>query len=76
VAAVPEDRRPWVPVGSVSVALDPRATLTAGLVGMDLLKAMQDVPATQYLVLDTVGSLVGVLSTADVEAALSGSGRP
>lgn len=75
VAAVPVERRPWVPVGSVSAALDPRAALPADLAGMDLLHAMQAVPAAHYLVVEAGGALVGVLSTADVEAALSGSGR-
>ena len=75
VAAVPVERRPWVPVGSVSAALDPRAALAADLAGMDLLHAMQAVPAAHYLVVEAGGALVGVLSTADVEAALSGSGR-
>jgi CBS domain-containing protein len=75
VDAVPVERRPWVPVGSVSAALDPRAALPADLAGMDLLHAMQAVPAAHYLVVEAGGALVGVLSTADVEAALSGSGR-
>jgi Zn-dependent protease len=75
VAAVPTERRPWVPVSSVSAALDPRAALPADLAGMDLLQALQDVPAAHYLVVEEGGALLGVLSTTDVEAALSGSGR-
>jgi CBS domain-containing protein len=73
VAAVPTERRPWVPVASVSAALDPRAALPADLAGMALLQAMQDVPSAYYLVVEAGGALVGVLSTADVESALSGS---
>ena len=73
VAAVPVERRPWVPVSSVSAALDPRAALSADLSGMDLLQAMQQVPASHYLVVEPGGGLVGVLATADVESALSGS---
>jgi CBS domain-containing protein len=76
VAAVPIERRPWVPVSSVSAALDPRAALPADLAGMGLLQAMQDVPAAHYLVVEPGGALVGVLSTSDVEAALSGSSTP
>lgn len=75
VAAVPIERRPWVPVGSVSAALDPRAALRADLAGIPLLQAMQDVPAAHYLVVEAGGALVGVLSTADVEAVLSGAQR-
>jgi CBS domain-containing protein len=37
---------------------------------------MQDVPAAHYLVVEPGGALVGVLSTSDVEAALSGSSTP
>ncbi len=74
VAAVPLQRRPWVPVSSVSAALDPRAELPAGLAGMELLQAMQAFPAAHYLVVEPGGGLVGVLSTSDVEAALSGAG--
>jgi Zn-dependent protease/CBS domain-containing protein len=75
VAAVPVERRPWVPVSSVAAALDPRAALPADLEGMALLRAMQDVPSAQYLVVEAGGGLVGVLSTADVESALSGTPR-
>jgi hypothetical protein len=61
-------------VSSVSAALDPRAALTADLEGMALLQAMQETPAAHYLVVEVGGAgLVGVLATADVEAALSGS---
>jgi Zn-dependent protease/CBS domain-containing protein len=71
VSAVPVERRPWVPVSSVSAALDPRAALPADLVGEPLLVAMQAHPASEYIVVEPDGRLVGVLSTADVEAALT-----
>lgn len=70
VSAVPVERRPWVPVSSVSAALDPDARLHVGLSGEPLLRAMQDVPATDYAVHDDTGTVVGVLTTADVEKAL------
>jgi len=75
VAAVPLERRPWVPVSSVSVSIEPRAVLSADLEGMELLQAMQARPSAHYLVVDLSGGggLVGVLATSDVEAALSGS---
>jgi Zn-dependent protease len=73
VAAVPLERRPWVPVASVSAALHPGARLSADLEGMDLLHAMRAVPSPHYLVTDVGGGLVGVLSSAEVDAALSGS---
>jgi len=70
VAAVPLERRPWVPVSSVSSALNPDARLHVDLSGEPLLRAMQDVPATDYAVHDDTGTVVGVLTTADVEKAL------
>lgn len=72
VDAVPAERRPWVPVSSVSVALDPRAVLQGDLTGEPLLDAMRAAPAEQYLVVDVDGARVGVLATLDVEAALTG----
>jgi Zn-dependent protease/CBS domain-containing protein len=72
VSAVPEDRRPWVPVSSVSAALDPRSVLSADLSGEALLEAMSLVPSSDYLVRDVDGTLLGVLTTADVERALRG----
>lgn len=72
VSAVPEERRPWVPVSSVSASVDPQAFLRADLAGEPLLVAMQAHPASEYLVVEDDGSLVGVLATADVERALTG----
>ncbi|MEZ5116693.1 MAG: site-2 protease family protein [Candidatus Nanopelagicales bacterium] len=71
VSATPLQRRPWVPVGSVSRRIDPRAVLAQDLVGDALLRAMQDHPAPEYLVVDGDGRVVGVLAAQDVEAALS-----
>ncbi len=71
VSAVPVERRPWVPVSSVSAALDPRAALPADLSGEPLLVAMTAHPASEYVVVEADGTLVGVLATADVEAALT-----
>jgi Zn-dependent protease len=70
VSAVPSERRPWVPVSSVSATLDPGARLHLALSGDLLLRAMQDVPATDYAVHDDSGTVVGILTTKDVEKAL------
>jgi Zn-dependent protease len=70
VSAVPLERRPWVPVSSVSSTLEPRARLHVSLSGDPLLRAMQDVPATDYAVHDDTGTVVGILTTRDVEKAL------
>ncbi len=73
VSAVPVQRRPWVPVSSVSATYDQRAVLTADLSGEELLRALTAFPATEYLVVDPAGGpLVGVLTASDVERALSG----
>ncbi|MEI6372398.1 MAG: site-2 protease family protein [Actinomycetes bacterium] len=71
VTAVPEERRPWVSVGSVSRSISPASTLLSSLTGEDLIDAMSDNPAPEYLVLDAVGAVVGVLTTGDVQAALT-----
>lgn len=71
VAATPPERRPWVSVGDLARRLSPDLVLRADLVGEDVLTAIQRAPATEYLVVEPDGSIRGVVSTADVEAALS-----
>ncbi|MDX6327427.1 MAG: hypothetical protein QOK15_3781 [Nocardioidaceae bacterium] len=71
VNATPEDRRPWVAVGSVSRRLDVGLRLPVALEGEPLIRAMQTNPATEYLLLDDDGSVYGVLSTKDVDAAFA-----
>jgi Zn-dependent protease/CBS domain-containing protein len=71
VVATPEERRPWVPVGTLARSLEPGLVLPVTLAGEDLVRALQSLPATEYLVVDPDGTPVGVLVTADVEAALS-----
>ena len=71
IDAVPLERRPWVPVSSVSSAFDPRAAVSAELGGNELLQALMAVPSETYLVVDPSGQRVGVLAASDVEAALS-----
>lgn len=66
VAAVPAARRPWVPVADVSVALAPERVLDVDLCGEALLAAMRRAPASEYLVVDRAGEVVGVLATTDV----------
>ena len=67
--AVPEERRPWVPVSSVARTLEPGLRLPADLDGEQLLVAINRTPATEYLLVEPDGSVYGVLATADVEAA-------
>jgi Zn-dependent protease len=64
-AAVPEERRPWVTVDSVARALDPSRVLPAELSGMDVIRAIQDNPADEYVV--TAGEdVIGVIRVADL----------
>lgn len=73
VHATPEDRRPWMAVGSVSRRLDAGLRLPATLEGEPLIRAMQAHPATEYLLVEDDGAIYGVLSTSDVDAAFAGS---
>lgn len=71
VRAVPPERRPWVPTGSVARTADPAAWLPVELTGHALVAALQAHPASEYLVVDAERRIVGVLATADVERALT-----
>ena len=72
VAATPEERRPWVNVGSVARRLESGLVLPTDLSGEDMLAALQQTPATEYLVQDPDGRVQGVLSASDVQRAFSG----
>jgi hypothetical protein len=74
--ALPEDRRPWVPVSSVSRTLADGLVLPADLAGEDLVRAMSRTPAAEYVLVEPDGSLYGLLVTADVDKAFeAGAGR-
>ncbi len=77
LAATPEDRRPWVPTSSVARSLDASLPLSVDLRGEDLVDAITRRPAAEYLVVETDGTLHGVLVTADVDRAVRDAGsRP
>jgi len=71
ISAVPETRRPWVTVASVSRSVEGHQSVPADLGGEDLLDFLREHPAAEHLVVDDDGGLVGVLTTGDVQAALS-----
>jgi Zn-dependent protease len=75
IAAVPEQRRPWITVGSVARPVDERSTIQGHLAGTELLSAVAERGREELLVLDGSGLVYGVLLVADVEAALRGA-RP
>ena len=67
--AVPDDRRPWVPVSSVARTLGDGLSLPVGLSGDDLVVALSRTPAHEYVLLEDDGRIYGVLATADVDRA-------
>jgi Zn-dependent protease/CBS domain-containing protein len=71
VLATPEQRRPWISVGDVARRLEPGLVLSVDLSGEDLVRNMGGMPATEYLLVEPDGRIFGVLSTADVDAALA-----
>ncbi len=69
-AAVPVERRPWVPIESVSRAVEPGKTLAVDLRGEDVIRAVQANPAPSYLVVSG-DEVIGVLRTADLARLLN-----
>ena len=70
VAATPEQRRPWVPVDAVARRLEPGLMVAADLTGEPLIRYLDATPATEYLVVEPDGAIVGILTTADVRRAV------
>jgi Zn-dependent protease len=68
-AAVPTERRPWVPVDSVARSLDPGRTLAADLAGEDIIRAVRARPAADYLIVSGA-DVIGVLRLADLDRVL------
>ena len=71
VLATPADRQPWMPVSAVTRTIEPGLTLPVDLNGEQLIRAMQENGATEYVLVDADGEIYGVLSTADVDAAFA-----
>ncbi|PKH40510.1 Zn-dependent protease (includes SpoIVFB) [Nocardioides alpinus] len=69
VTAMPEDRRPWVPVSAVTRAMEAGLSLPADVAGEELILAISRRPAEEYLLVEPDGQIYGVLSTADVDRA-------
>ncbi len=72
VLATPEERRPWIEAGALARTLGPGMVLPADLTGMDLIKAVQQTPASEYLLIEPSGQVVGVLASADLDLAFAG----
>jgi Zn-dependent protease len=71
VNAIPEERRPWVPISDAARSISGGLTLRLDTAGEAVLSAMRATPASEYLVVDTDGAVYGILSIADVEAVLT-----
>lgn len=73
--ATPEDRRPWVPVGSVARSVDDGLVIPVDLAGEDLVRAMGRTPAEEYVLVEPDGTIYGVLTSADVDRAFEETAR-
>ena len=71
--ATPDDRRPWLPVSSVSRTMEEGLMFPADIAGEPLIRAMQRTPATEYLLVEPDGSVFGVLTSEDVDRAFAAS---
>ena len=67
--ATPEERRPWLAVSTVARGVDDGLSLPVSISGEDLVRAITSAPASEYLLVEDDGSVYGVLTTADVDAA-------
>jgi Zn-dependent protease/CBS domain-containing protein len=72
VMATPPQRRPWVDAGSMARSIDPSLILNADLQGMALLDAIRRAPASEYLLVDSSGQVVGVLTARDLDQVFAG----
>ena len=73
--ATPEERRPWVTTSVVARSLDDGLRLPAEIAGEDLVTAITQHPASEYLLVEDDGSVYGVLTTADVDRAFQQGGH-
>ena len=72
VMATPEQRRPWIDVGSLARTIEEDLVLNADLQGIALLDALRRAPATEYLLVEETGQVYGVLATRDLDQVLAG----
>jgi Zn-dependent protease/CBS domain-containing protein len=72
VMATPPQRRPWIDTGSMARSIDPSLVLNADLQGMALLDAIRRAPASEYLLADQTGQVVGVLAARDLDQVFAG----
>jgi Zn-dependent protease len=67
--ATPEERRPWLATSTVARGVDDGLSLPVSIAGEELVRAITQAPASEYLLVEDDGSVYGVLTTSDVDAA-------
>ena len=65
--ATPTERRPWITTSEVARAVTSEHLLPADITGEQLLVAINRAPVAEYLLVDRLGGLVGVLSLRDLD---------
>lgn len=75
LVATPEDRRPWVATSTVARTLSDGLALPVDIDGEELVRAITRTPAAEYLLVESDGSVYGVLTASDVDAAFRAGGR-
>jgi Zn-dependent protease/CBS domain-containing protein len=74
VQATPVERQPWISVSDLARPMEAGLVLSPSLSGEALMTAVQQTPATEYLVAGADGALQGVLARTDLIAMLRASG--
>ena len=70
IGAVPPERRPWTRVAEVARPIELGLVLPVELEGQALVEAIRATPSREYFVVNSDGSPAGILSSADLAAAL------
>lgn len=73
--ATPEDRRPWIATSAVARQLESGLSLPASLNGEELIRAITETPAAEYLLVEDDGTIYGVLAASDVDEAFRNAAR-
>ncbi len=73
--ATPEERRPWLTTSMVARSIEQGLTLPADIAGEELVVALSRRPAEEYLLVESDGTIHGVLTTADVDRAFREGGH-
>src|SRR5262249_37148151 len=72
VMATPQQRRPWVEVGSLARTIEPGMGLSADPSGVELIGAGRRAPAPQDPLIEPSGQVYGVLAATDIDHAFAG----